>query len=288
MGTTNTAVTNVAFSRFWSNLSNVYLPNNYVAKVEGKDLSDKNFTETLLNKLNGIEEGANAYTHPTSGVTAGTYRSVTVDANGHITAGTNPTTLEGYGITEVAASTLTGTIDIARLPHAALERCVVVADDDARFDLTTDNAQVGDTVKVTSTSKMYFIKDDTKLDSEDGYEEYKVGTAAAVEWSGVLNKPETFTPSAHTHTVSEITDFPESLKNPNAVTLTNASIAYADSTVTATDVVYDGSEAKSVDLQASIVNMVAAILKGDYTSGAASGLVMTASDVDTMMGITVS
>lgn len=43
------------------------------------------------------------YTHPTSGVTAGTYKSVTVDANGHVTKGTNPTTLAGYGITDAAA-----------------------------------------------------------------------------------------------------------------------------------------------------------------------------------------
>ena len=44
------------------------------------------------------------YTHPTSGVTAGTYRSVTVDANGHVTGGTNPTTLAGYGITDASPS----------------------------------------------------------------------------------------------------------------------------------------------------------------------------------------
>ena len=31
------------------------------------------------------------YTHPNSGVTAGTYRSVTVNAQGHVTAGSNPT-----------------------------------------------------------------------------------------------------------------------------------------------------------------------------------------------------
>lgn len=35
-----------------------------------------------------------------SGVTAGTYKSVTVDAKGRVTAGTNPTTLGGYGITD--------------------------------------------------------------------------------------------------------------------------------------------------------------------------------------------
>lgn len=44
------------------------------------------------------------YSHPNSGVTAGTYKSVTVNAQGHVTAGTNPTTLEGYGITDAASS----------------------------------------------------------------------------------------------------------------------------------------------------------------------------------------
>lgn len=36
----------------------------------------------------------------TTGVAAGTYKSVTVDAYGRITAGTNPTSLSGYGITD--------------------------------------------------------------------------------------------------------------------------------------------------------------------------------------------
>lgn len=43
------------------------------------------------------------YAHPNSGAVAGTYRSVTVNAQGHVTAGTNPTTLAGYGITDAAA-----------------------------------------------------------------------------------------------------------------------------------------------------------------------------------------
>ena len=49
-------------------------------------------------KINGTE--TNVYSHPNSGVTAGTYKSVTVNAQGHVTAGTNPTTLAGYGITD--------------------------------------------------------------------------------------------------------------------------------------------------------------------------------------------
>jgi hypothetical protein len=42
--------------------------------------------------------------------TAGTYRSVTVDAQGRITAGTNPTTLSGYGITDATPSNRSITI----------------------------------------------------------------------------------------------------------------------------------------------------------------------------------
>lgn len=45
-----------------------------------------------------------AITHNVSDVKAGTYKSVTVDTYGHVTAGTNPTTLSGYGITDALNS----------------------------------------------------------------------------------------------------------------------------------------------------------------------------------------
>lgn len=102
-------------------------------------------------------------------------------------------------ITSLNASKLFGTIDIARLPHGALERCVIVEDDTARFALTTAKIQLGDTVKVNKTQKMYFVIDDSKLNSEAGYTVYTAGSAASVPWSGVTGKPTTFTPSSHTH-----------------------------------------------------------------------------------------
>lgn len=102
-------------------------------------------------------------------------------------------------ITSLNASKLFGTIDIARLPHGALERCVIVADDTARFALTTAKIQLGDTVKVNKTQKMYFVIDDSKLNSEAGYTVYTAGSATSVPWSGVTGKPTTFTPSSHTH-----------------------------------------------------------------------------------------
>lgn len=44
--------------------------------------------------------GASAITLAATGVVASTYKSVTVDAKGRVTAGTNPTTLAGFGITD--------------------------------------------------------------------------------------------------------------------------------------------------------------------------------------------
>jgi hypothetical protein len=115
-------------------------------------------------------------------------------------------------ITSLDASKITsGTIDIDRLPQGALDRLIKVADDTARFKLTTKDVQLGDSVKVTSTKKMYIVVDETKLSSEAGYEPYTADSATSVPWSGVTGKPSTYTPSSHTHTKSQITDFPTSM-----------------------------------------------------------------------------
>lgn len=52
--------------------------------------------------FDGSANATIAVTLAASGVTAGTYKSVTVDAKGRVTAGSNPTTLAGYGITDAA------------------------------------------------------------------------------------------------------------------------------------------------------------------------------------------
>ena len=98
-----------------------------------------------------------------------------------------------------AGKIISGVIDIERIPKGALERCIVVADDTARKALTTATVQVGDTVKVTATGLMYFVVDDKKLSTDEGYEVYTAGAATSVPWSGVTGKPSTFPPSTHTH-----------------------------------------------------------------------------------------
>jgi hypothetical protein len=59
--------------------------------------------------FNGSANLSFATTLANSGVTAGTYTKVTVDAKGRVTGGTNPTNLSGYGITDALSSSATST-----------------------------------------------------------------------------------------------------------------------------------------------------------------------------------
>ena len=99
-----------------------------------------------------------------------------------------------------ASQIATGIVPLERLPHGCLERLVIVVNDEARFALTTAQVQQGDTVKVESTQMMYFVVDESKLNSPDGYVAYTAGAASAVDWSAVTGKPSTFEPSLHAAT----------------------------------------------------------------------------------------
>ena len=98
----------------------------------------------------------------------------------------------------IPASKISGVLSLSNIPAGALERLIPVADDTARFKLTKDNAQNGDVIKVTNTGKMYFVKDDTKLTTEDGYEVFVAGTAAAVAWTNVTGRPSSM-PASDVH-----------------------------------------------------------------------------------------
>lgn len=82
---------------------------------------------------------------------------------------------------DLPASQITGVISPEHLPAGVVEKLVKVANDAARFALTTAEVQNWDTVLVLSTDLMYMVVDDTKLDSEDGYEPYK----AYMYWGGI-------------------------------------------------------------------------------------------------------
>ena len=117
-----------------------------------------------------------------------------------------------------------GTISIDRLPAAALDRLIIVANQTERYALTVTTVQNGDTVQQADTGIMYRVVDDTNLGNASGYVEYTAARASAVPWSGVeskpatatrwptwtevSSKPSTFTPSAHDHAWSEINGKP--------------------------------------------------------------------------------
>lgn len=76
------------------------------------------------------------------------------------------------------ADIVNGVIPISQIPPAAIEKEVPVADDAARFALTTADVQLGYTVRVVATNKMYLVVDTEHLDTEAGYQVYVAGRAA--------------------------------------------------------------------------------------------------------------
>lgn len=173
---------------------------DFQGKYNGKQI------EQLLDKANDIDLTKYALKTDNAPTATKLRAARTIALSGAVTGsvssdfGSNvtiSTTLANFDASKIAS----GTISIDRLPKAALERLIVVADDTARFALTTATAQSGDTVKVTSTGKMYLIKDESKLSSEDGYEPYTASQASSVPWSGVTGKPSTFTPPTSSATV---------------------------------------------------------------------------------------
>ena len=176
-------------------------------------------------------------------------------------------------ITSLNASKLFGTIDIARLPHGALERLVIVEDDTARFKLTTANIQLGDTVKVTKTEKMYYVVDENKLSSEAGYSVYTAGTATSVPWSGVTEKPSSYPPASHNHDERYYTEtemnskLAEKATKVHTHTKSEVGLSNVDNTADATKSVKYATSAGSASSAAALTSNAGSSTQPVYFSG---------------------
>lgn len=176
-------------------------------------------------------------------------------------------------ITSLNASKLFGTIDIARLPHGALERLVIVEDDTARFKLTTANIQLGDTVKVTKTEKMYYVVDESKLSSEAGYSVYTAGTATSVPWSGVTGKPSSYPPASHNHDERYYTEtemnskLAEKATKVHTHTKSEVGLSNVDNTADATKSVKYATSAGSASSAAALTSNAGSSTQPVYFSG---------------------
>ena len=97
--------------------------------------------------------GTRTISHANSGVTPGDYTKVTVNATGHVTDGSNPTTLSGYGITD--AKIESGTITLGSDTITPLTSHQTVTDGNPTLDWSTQStvATIGSTdIHVTMPS----------------------------------------------------------------------------------------------------------------------------------------
>lgn len=108
-----------------------------------------------------------------------------------------------FSSTEISS----GTISLDHLPKGAIERLFVFATEERA--LASTDVSAGDTVQITDNdNQMYFCVSSTGTFNER-FRPYTAGSATSVPWSGIVGKPDYYTPDNHTHTVSDITNFPE-------------------------------------------------------------------------------
>lgn len=191
-----------AFTRFIG-----WMKSKFALKSDIPTVNDATLT-IQKNGTNVATFTANQSTAATANITVPTAVSELTNDSGYLTSSSN-----------LDASKLTsGTVDIERLPQGALERLVKVANEAARYALTTADVQLGDTVQQLDTGIMYAVTDADHLDSAAGYTEYTAGTAASVPWSGVTGKP-TFAAVATSGAYSDLTGTP-TIPTVNDATLT--------------------------------------------------------------------
>lgn len=188
--------------------------NSYAAKTHNHNDLYNTKTE-VTNLLSGkLDKTANAVsasklaTARTVAVSGAVSGSATFDGSANVTINTS---LNGFDAGKITS----GVISVDRLPKTALSEFVAVANKEARLKLTKTQVQNGDTVKETDTKRMFLVVDDTKLNVEEGYQEY----TTIVDWASITGKPSTFNPSTHTHTWEQITNRPTTMANPHGLTI---------------------------------------------------------------------
>lgn len=94
---------------------------NYVEKEEGKGLSTNDYTSEEKEKLAGIADGANNYTHPAYTQQASGLYKITVDATGHVSAvkAVSKEDITGLGIPAQDTTYAAATTEAAGLMSAA-------------------------------------------------------------------------------------------------------------------------------------------------------------------------
>lgn len=126
-----------------------------VTSINGKGLSTNDFTNDLKTKLENL--AAVSYLHPTSPIVPGDYIKVTVNSEGHVTAGSNPNSLAGYNITDAMSTS-----------HIANSILGFGSSGASRYVAREDHTHASDSTKANIDQTMYLGTTPISINSISG------------------------------------------------------------------------------------------------------------------------
>lgn len=134
-----------------------------------------------------------------------------------------------------------------------------------------ESPDVGDVYNLTDEDGMNVVWTGTEWDD--------LGSQTVVTWEAIQSKPSTFTPSTHTHTVSQITDFPTSMPASDVSAWAKAPTkpTYTASEIGAAAADHTHSQYATTDsLESTVSDFTDALnAKLDNPSGGTTGQVLT-------------
>lgn len=221
-------------------ITNVYTKTEVDAKVSGAKhaisagASDDDVV--ILTGTGGDNAVSYSASHANSGVTAGTYKSVTVNAKGHVTAGTNPTTISGFGITDAYTKKETDSA------ISVVNTRVTTHETNVRTDLANLKKELSE--EIVSESDSWTLVDDGgrillkagKLDENTNGLETTTILASNADIGNIYNKSEVdalVSGTKHTITANASDDDVVVLKGTSGANAVSYSASHANSGVTA-------------------------------------------------------
>ena len=170
--------------------------------------------------FDGSQNASATMTLANSGVTAGSYNSVTVDAKGRVTRGltqthglvtattatgtANTATTNGNTFLNIVASGVGSTSSVGSSTQITGTNGITVSSDTAGKLIV--GQVLANSLTDTSTAKALTALQGKVLDEKIATINNTL-TSHRHTWSEIDGKPSTFVPSSHTHTISNITDY---------------------------------------------------------------------------------
>ena len=167
-----------------------------VDKVPGKQLSTEDFTTAEKTKLANIEEGANKYTHPAT----------------HPASMITETSSRRF-VSDDEKNTWNTVVDKADKSYV-----------DAELSKKAEKTDIPTKVSQLENDKNYVTQEElgdagygdmlkSIYDTNNNGKVDKAEMADNVPWTGITNKPSTFPPSSHNHSISNVTGLQNALDN---------------------------------------------------------------------------